>query len=143
MIEEYTVVKPFSRLHIADTLNYNKDTDSYEFNRVKSHSDEYTDWSMSIDVSYSRHAMDELCNNGFVRATKFSDASNKVEKLQNKIDELRNFVDVMTEEYQNRMDEVNKDYNEGKVQTCVKVESETVHYNLIKVLREIKSILDK
>jgi hypothetical protein len=37
---------------------------------------------------------------------------------------------------------VNEDYNNGKIQPCVKVESETVNYNLLKFIKAVKQILD-
>ena len=33
--------------------------------------------------------------------------------------------------------------DEGKIQPCVKVESDTVHYNLLKVLNALKDIINE
>ena len=48
-------------------------------------------------------------------------------------------IDTYTKDY----NELMKDYNEGNVQQCVKVEAETVYHNLNKVLNSIKDLLDE
>lgn len=40
------------------------------------------------------------------------------------------------------LDKVRKDFEEGKIQPCLKLESETVNQNLLKLINAIQQILD-
>ena len=51
--------------------------------------------------------------------------------------------EVISDTYTKDYNELMKDYNEGNVQQCVKVEAETVYHNLNKVLNSIKDLLDE
>ena len=52
------------------------------------------------------------------------------------------FINERIEEYKATITEANKDYNNGLLQTCVKVELETVNYNMIKVLSKVRELLE-
>ena len=51
-------------------------------------------------------------------------------------------INERIEEYKATITEANKDYNNGLLQTCVKVELETVNYNMIKVLSKVRELLE-
>ena len=46
----------------------------------------------------------------------------------------------MLQKYDSDLDEVLSKYNEGLIPTCVKVEAETVYYNMTKLLDKIKEL---
>lgn len=52
------------------------------------------------------------------------------------------FINERIEEYKKIITDANRDYNNGLLQTCVKVELETVNYNMIKVLSKVKELLE-
>lgn len=52
------------------------------------------------------------------------------------------FINERIEEYTADINKANKDYNDGLLQTCVKVELETVNYNMIKVLSKVRELLE-
>lgn len=52
------------------------------------------------------------------------------------------FINERIEEYKKIITDANRDYNDGLLQTCVKVELETVNYNMIKVLSKVKELLE-
>ena len=45
------------------------------------------------------------------------------------------------EKYESNLKETNEKANKGEIQPCVKLEAETVYYNLNKVLNKIKDTL--
>lgn len=63
-------------------------------------------------------------------------ACDKVGKVTAKIDEL-------LETYERNHAELIEQYNEGDLPACIKVEADTVYFNLTKVLNEIKGMLNE
>lgn len=58
-----------------------------------------------------------------------------------KIDKTVEFIDTLLDTYAKDYEEIKKKADKGEVQPCVKVEAETVYYNLTKVLTRIKDEL--
>lgn len=58
-----------------------------------------------------------------------------------KIEAAIELIDILLEKYESDYADVMDKYNEGKVQPCVKVEAETVYFNLTKVLNKVKELL--
>ena len=52
------------------------------------------------------------------------------------------FINERIEEYKKAITDANRDHNNGLLQTCVKVELETVNYNMIKVLSKVRELLE-
>lgn len=59
-----------------------------------------------------------------------------------RINKTIEFINERIEEYKKIITDANRDYNNGLLQTCVKVELETVNYNMIKVLSKVKELLE-
>ena len=60
-----------------------------------------------------------------------------------KLNEVLNFVETKIEQYTEDHEALTAQYNEGDVPQCVKVEADTVYFNLIKVLNKIKDIINE
>ena len=60
-----------------------------------------------------------------------------------KLNEISNFVETKIEQYTSDHEALTAQYNEGDVPQCVKVEADTVYFNLIKVLNKIKDIINE
>lgn len=58
-----------------------------------------------------------------------------------KIESTVELIDTLLEKYESDYADVMAKYKEGKVQQCVKVEAETVYFNLTKVLNKVKECL--
>lgn len=69
-------------------------------------------------------------------------ASGDVEVVNTTITNAIDFINEKIEEYKKIITDANKDYNNGLLQTCVKVELETVNYNMIKVLSKVRELLE-
>lgn len=63
------------------------------------------------------------------------------DKAANKIESTVELIDTLLEKYESDYADVMTKYKEGKVQPCVKVEAETVYFNLTKVLNKVKDCL--
>ena len=59
-----------------------------------------------------------------------------------RINKTIEFINERIEEYKKIITDANRDYNNGLLQTCVKVELETVNYNMIKVLSKVRELLE-
>lgn len=58
-----------------------------------------------------------------------------------KINKTTELIDTLLDQYKADYANVMEEYKKGKVQPCVKVEAETVYFNLNKVLTKIKEEL--
>lgn len=58
-----------------------------------------------------------------------------------KLSKVLEFVDEKLEQYASDHEALTAQYNEGDVPQCVKVEADTVYYNLTKLLNKIKEII--
>lgn len=100
--------------------------DFYRYNVEKSDGA----FSMSYNASVPTEVIESLI------------ASGDVEVVNTTIADAINFINERIEEYKATITEANKDYNDGLLQTCVKVELETVNYNMIKVLSKVRELLE-
>jgi hypothetical protein len=62
-------------------------------------------------------------------------------KCEDRLVAVMNFIDEKLEQYATDHEALETQYNEGDVPQCVKVEADTVYFNLIKVLNKIKDII--
>lgn len=61
--------------------------------------------------------------------------------VETTIKETIEFIDSLLEQYNSDLNETIAKFNKGEIQPCVKLEAETVYYNLTKVLKEVKNKL--
>ena len=50
---------------------------------------------------------------------------------------------MLLEQYENDHNELVEQYNEGEVPQCVKVEADTVYFNMTKVLKHIQGLINE
>lgn len=77
-----------------------------------------------------------LVKKGYLEAVE-DDATD--EKL-NKLEEL---VDSLIDKYETANKEVAEAYDNKEIPTCVKVEADTVYYNMTKILKKIKETINE
>ena len=65
-----------------------------------------------------------------------------VADANDRINKTIEFINERIEEYKKAITDANRDHNNGLLQTCVKVELETVNYNMIKVLSKVRELLE-
>mgnify|MGYP000395819169 CR=1 FL=1 len=132
-MKEYKVIKAFACAKKGDILSYNEDSELWEFD-IK-------------DGSTQRFmCMDEETAESFVEEGNLLILKDEAESIcshQQKFDDLRKFIDVLISQYTEDNNAVAEKYADGEIQPCVKVEADTVYYNLIKVLNRIKEEIEK
>lgn len=132
-MKEYKVIKEFACAKKGDILSYNEDSELWEFN-IK---DGSTQRFMCMDEETAESFVDE----GNLLVLK--DETKSICSHQQKFDDLRKFIDVLINQYTEDNNIVAEKYADGEIQPCVKVEADTVYYNLIKVLNRIKEEIER
>lgn len=132
-MKEYKVIKAFACAKKGDILSYNEDSELWEFD-IK---DGNTQRFMCMDDETAESFVDE--GNLLV----LNDEAEIVCSYCQKLDDLKEFIDELIERYTEDNNTVAEKYAEGEIQPCVKVEADTVYYNLIKVLNRIKEEIEK
>lgn len=122
---EYTFKKDFGFFKANDVLTWNEDIDAFTMDVEEGNSFR----SVMID----ERTVEDLRLEGLLEAN--------AEPENDKINTTVEFIDSLLKQYEDDYKEVTQKYKEGKVQPCVKVEAETVYFNLTKVLNKIKEEL--
>lgn len=122
---EYTFKKDFGFFKANDVLTWNEDIDAFTMDVEEGNSFR----SAMID----ERTVEDLRLEGLLEAN--------AEPENDKINTTVEFIDSLLKQYEDDYKEVIQKYKEGKVQPCVKVEAETVYFNLTKVLNKIKEEL--
>lgn len=122
---EYTFNKDFGFFKADDKLTWDEELNAFTM-EVK---EENSFRSAMID----EHTAKDLYSEGIL--------SVGIEPRNNKVNNAVELIDTLLDQYENDYKEVIENYEAGKVQPCVKVEAETVYYNLTKVLNKIKDTL--
>lgn len=122
---EYTFKKDFGFFKANDVLTWNEDVDAFTMDVEEGNSFR----SAMID----ERTVEDLRLEGLLEAN--------AEPENDKINTTVEFIDCLLKQYEDDYKEVTQKYKEGKVQPCVKVEAETVYFNLTKVLNKIKEEL--
>lgn len=126
---KYKVVKEFDILKKGEVLDNVDGGFAFE---------EETDNTYRF-VSYSNVVVDNLVKEGYLIEVK----EEQSETTDNTIDEAIAEINRLLESYKKDNDTVNEKFSNGELPYCAKVEADTVHSNLTKVLTHIKEILAK
>lgn len=131
----YKVIKAFDEFEKGDILLENKNGD-FELNKSNI-KDEYIE---EITITVNKDFIDEAIEDGNIIELQEEDEScdccDKLEKIKLLVNTL---IETYEEDYKNMIEA----FEQGDVQPCVKVEAETVYYNLTKVLNRIKEAINE
>lgn len=122
---EYTFKKDFGFFKANDVLTWNEDIDAFTMD-VK-------DGNSFRSAMIDERTVEDLRLEGLLVANN--------EPENDKINTTVEFIDSLLKQYENDYEEVMQKYKEGKIQPCVKVEAETVYFNLTKVLNKVREEL--
>lgn len=141
-MKEYKVIKPFGNALKGDVFKQVEEGDDlycmerYEDDDcVSKDTEKYIKSWVSMELDDT--TVMSLVNEGYLMLIQ------NEENSSNKLDELKIFIESMISTYQKDYKNLMDSYNEGNVQPCVKVEAETVYYNLMKVLETIKNKINE
>ena len=130
----YKVIKEFGCAQKGDILHENEEG-LFELNVECDCSDCYS--SRSICISSDIAATLESA--GYLEKLTVNDEI--VNECEMRLAKVMDFIDEKLEQYTADHEALEAQYNEGDVPQCVKVEADTVYFNLIKVLNKIKEII--
>lgn len=125
---QYTFTKDYSFFKAGDILTWDRDINAF----IMDVENENGFRAAMLD----ERTVEDIYEQGFLSTDK--DQHNKADETIDKTVEL---IDTLINKYESDYKEVIDKYSEGEVQPCVKVEAETVYYNLNKVLTKIKNTL--
>lgn len=125
MMSDYKVIKDCGLLKKGDRLFWDESLEAYTLDESK----EGYERSIMINDKLA----EDLCKEGFLTTV----ATDKTV-----IEDTVEFIDNLVGQYKDDLLEVQNKFEKGEVQPCVKVESETVLYNLIKLANNIKGKLE-
>ena len=132
-MKTYKVIKEFGCAQKGDMLQENEEG-LFELS-VECNCD---DCYCSRNICISSDIADTLATAGYLEEAK---EMTTVSIAEDKLEEVLSFIDEKLEQYEQDHDALVAQYNEGDVPQCVKVEADTVYFNLIKVLNKIKEII--
>lgn len=134
-MKQYKVIKEFGCAQKGDVLNENEEglfELSVECNCDDCHS--------SRSICISSDIASTLVSAGYLEEAK---EMTTVSIAEDKLSEVLNFIEEKIEQYTSDHEALVLQYNEGEVPPCVKVEADTVYFNLIKILNKIKEIINE
>lgn len=133
---KYKVIKEFDSLKKGNILENVEDPEIYSFEEETENTYKY--------VSYSEDIIKDLENKGYlllVEENTDEDSCTYCQELEDKICSVVDEIDNLLKQYQKDNEEVSEKFANNELPYCAKVEADTVHTNLTKVLNHIKELL--
>lgn len=132
----YKVIKSFGIAKKGDIFELNEDG-IYSMDRTDEHKNGAS--ISKVQMEMSQDVIDEFVEKGFMIEVE-EETSDIYEQ---KINDIADYVDELIDTYENSYRDMIESFHNGDVQPCVKVEAETVYYNMIKVLNSIKNKINE
>lgn len=141
MVNEYLVIKDFGIATVGDVFVKDPDVDAYIMI-----ADTYED---NLDASGFKYTatrrmyinsaeIQSLHARGFIE-----EISKPIDVNAEKLTKIEALIKELLPKYEAMIDTLIESYENGSIPECVKVEGETVYYNLIKLLKTIQTIVGK
>lgn len=130
-MNNFKVIKQFGLFKKGDVLSYDKTNNAYCFEDLTNNNGVEKYRSAMIDIN----TINRLQEKGYLIPLK--------EPKDSKIENTINFIKSLLKEYENDLKTVRIKYANGEVPQCLKVEAETVFFNLNKALTEILKRLEQ
>lgn len=127
----YKVINGFASCKKGDMFIWDNESDMWV---MKSDSED-----CYREVRLNNQVVDYLCNKGVLVMVILTE--NKTKTAEDKVNDANKYIDNMIAQYDNDYDEVMALHKNGGIPTCVKVEAETVYFNMVKLLNKIKDII--
>lgn len=132
-MKTYKVIKPFNNAIKGDIFycdpKYDENVYQLERNEVKDNI------QSTVYMEISKDIIDEFVKQGYLVECNEEDTNDKED---NSLNIVLEYVESLINQYSQDYNNMLKSFEEGDIQPCVKVEAETVYYNLNKVLNSIK-----
>ena len=135
---KYKVIKEFGIAKKGDILE-NSAEDPCLFTFEVNENNTYRSMSISDEL------LEAYEEDGFVELVEDENAEENDANAEaiDKLCYIADTIDTLLNQYEKDHKEVLEKYNNQEVPTCVKVEADTVYFNLTKVLNKIKSMINE
>lgn len=137
MVKKYKVLEEFDNTHKGQIFEYNEDRNVYEYNVTHDGDGTYC----SVYTSLSPSICEDFAKAGFLEEV--VEAKEPISNADLKIKALSALIKDLKNKYETRNNKVQSKYEAGRMQTCVKVEHDTVHFNLMKLLNQFEKIVNE
>lgn len=135
-MKQYKVVKEFGCAKKGDI--FNESTEGYfEMDSTSECVDMYSNRNMCV----SSDIISTLLDAQFIE--EFKSETEEETFAQDKLTSISNFINEMKKQYEQDHQNLINEYNEGNLPACVKVEADTVYFNMNKVLTKIENLINE
>ena len=138
MVLKYKVINPFASAKAGDIFTRDNETGSY----IMKYDTSDVNFSSSRMMCVTENVMRNYAKKGYLKEVEVVDTE-KEQNCKDKIEKLRTFILSLKNTYTQRNESMQKKYEAGKIPTCQKVEHDTVHFNLMKLLDNIYQIVNE
>jgi hypothetical protein len=135
-MKNYKVIKEFASAQKGDMLTYNEDTNLYEFSMTTENDNEKCSRYMCMD----EETAEEFVESGNLLV--IEDEDKEISAID-KLCALSDLIDTLEAQYKKDHDALVEAYNNQEIPTCVKVEADTVYFNMNQILKKIKEIINE
>ena len=135
-MKNYKVIKEFASAQKGDMLTYNEDTNLYEFSMTTENDNEKCSRYMCMD----EETAEEFVESGNLLV--IEDEDKEISAID-KLCALSDLVDTLEARYKKDHDALVEAYNNQEIPTCVKVEADTVYFNMNQILKKVKEIINE
>lgn len=138
MVTKYKVINPFASAKAGDIFTRDNETGSY----IMKYDTSDVNFSSSRMMCVTENVMRSYAKKGYLKEIEVVDAEED-KNYKEKIDKLKTMILSLKNTYNQRNEVMQKKYNAGKIPTCQKVEHDTVHFNLMKLLDNIYQVVNE
>lgn len=135
-MKNYKVIKEFASAQKGDMLTYNEDTNLYEFSMTTENDSEKCSRYMCMD----EETAEEFVESGNLLV--IEDEDKEISAID-KLCALSDLIDTLEAQYKKDHDDIVEAYNNQEIPTCVKVEADTVYFNMNQILKKVKEIINE
>lgn len=135
-MKNYKVIKEFASAQKGDVLTYNEDTNLYEFSMTTENDNEKCSRYMCMD----EETAEEFVESGNLLV--IEDEDKEISAID-KLCALSDLIDTLEAQYKKDHDDIVEAYNNQEIPTCVKVEADTVYFNMNQILKKVKEIINE
>ena len=138
-MSDFKVIKEFGGAKVGNIFCYDEDEKCYVLYYIN-YSNEAIESIEYTDVLLAPAIVEVLAKEGYLEEVK---EKVSITPEATKLKEITDFVYQQIENCKKDNTVIANKFEKGEVQPCVKVESDTVHYNLLKVLNHIKDLINE
>lgn len=146
-MKQYKVVKEFDSAKKGDILTYNEEVSLFIFDINEGNGSEESEYNSSRFMAMDESTADKFVEDGYLIkmeedccSCKQCDCNREAYDKLNKIDDL---ITTLSKEYAIDMANIEEKYNNQEIPACVKIEADTVYFNMNKILDKIANIINE